>query len=89
MKSILHTVLSAPVLAWQDCLKTTGVKLELLTDNDMLKMIEGGTRAGMFDAIHRYAKANHKHIIKNYDKNTESSYLEYLDSNNLYGWPMT
>ena len=32
--------LSAPGLAWQDCLKFTGVKLELSTDNDMLMMIE-------------------------------------------------
>ena len=32
--------LSAPGLAWQACLKKTGVKLELLTDNDMLMMVE-------------------------------------------------
>ena len=31
--------LSTPRLAWQDCLKMTGVKLELLTNNDMLMMI--------------------------------------------------
>ena len=34
--------LSAPELAWQACLKKTGVKLELLTGNDMLMMIEKG-----------------------------------------------
>ena len=36
--------LSAPGLAWQACLKKTGVKLELLTNNDMLIMNEKGIR---------------------------------------------
>ena len=36
--------LSASELAWQACLKETGVKLELLTDIDMLLMVEKGIR---------------------------------------------
>ena len=80
--------LSAPGLAWQACLKKTGVKLELLTDNDMLLMFEDGTRREMCHAIYRYAKANNEYM-KNYDENTESSSLEYLDANNLYGWAMS
>ena len=32
--------LSAPRLAWQACLKKTNIKLELLTDVDMLLMVE-------------------------------------------------
>ena len=73
---------SAPGLLWQACLKKTGVKLELLTDNDMLIMQEEGIRRKMCHAIYRYAKANNKYM-KSYDKNIESSYLEYLDANNL------
>ena len=74
--------LSAPGLAWQACLKKTEVKLELLTDYHMLLMMEEGIRGGMCQSKHRYAKANNK-FMKNYDKNIESSYVTYLDANNL------
>ena len=80
--------LSAPGLAWQACFIKTGVKLELLTNIDMPIMIEKGIRSGICHAINRYAKANNKHM-KNYDKNKESSYLMYLDANNLCGWAMS
>ena len=84
----LDPIYSAPGLAWQACLKKTGVKLELVTDHDMLLMIEKGIMGGICQAIHRYAKANNRYM-KTYDKNSESSYIEYLDGNNLYGWAMS
>ena len=80
--------LSAPGLAWQAYLKKTNVELKLLTDSDKLLMFENGIRGGMCNAIHRYAKANNKYM-KNYNKNAESSFIEYLDANNLYGWAMS
>ena len=44
--------LTAPGLAWQACLKKTGIKLELLTDVDMLLMVEKETRGGTCHAIY-------------------------------------
>ena len=75
---------SLPGLAWQACLKKTNVELELLTDYDMLLMLEEGIRGGICHAIQRYAKANNKYM-KDYDKKKKPSYIQYLDANNLYG----
>ena len=52
--------LSAPGLAWQACLKKTEVKLEFLTDVDMLLMVEKGITGGISYAIYKYTKANNK-----------------------------
>ena len=73
--------LSATGLAWETCLKKR-------KDIDMLLMVEKGTRGGICQAIHKYAKANNKYV-KNCDKDIISSYLMYLDANNLYGWAMS
>ena len=54
----------------------------------MLLMFEKGMRGGISQAIHKYAKANNNKYIKNYNKNLTSSYLMYLDANNVYGWAM-
>ena len=81
-------VVSLPGLAWQACLKKTNVELELLTDYDMLLMVEEGIRGGIFHAIQRYAKANNKYM-NDYDKKNKLSYIQYLDANNLYDKAMT
>ena len=80
--------LSVPGLAWQAALKKTEVKLELLTDIDMLLMVENGIRGRICHAVHQFAKANIKYL-KHYDKNEESSYLKYCNVNNLHGWGMS
>ena len=64
--------------------KKTKVKLDLLIGIDMLLMIENDVRGEICHSIYRYAKANNKYM-KDYDKNKESSYLQYWDVNNLYG----
>ena len=69
--------LSAPGLVWQACFKKE-VKIGLLTNVDMLLMVQKGIRGGMCHPIHRYAKVNNKYM-KNYDKNKEPSYVQYLD----------
>ena len=51
-------------------------------------MIEEGIRGGICHSIHQYAKANNKYM-KNYNNNEESSYIQYLDANNLYDWEMS
>ena len=54
----------------------------------MLLMVEEGIRGGMCHSIYQYAKPNNKYM-KNYNNNEESSYIQYLDTNNLYGWAMS
>ena len=78
---------TSPGLAWKACLKKMGVRLELLTDPDMLLMFEKGIRGGITQAVH-HAKANNKYMGEKYNPKEESSFLMYLDANNLYGWAM-
>ena len=80
---------TSPGLAWQACLKKTGVKLELLTDLDILLMFEHGIRGGIPQAVHQYAKTNNKYMGNKFNDEEQSRFLQYLDANNLYGWAMS
>ena len=73
-------------LEWQAASKKIQAELKLLTDADMLLMIEKGIRGGICNTIHRYAKADKN--MSHYDENKESSYLNYRDVYNLHGWVM-
>ena len=78
---------TSPGLAYDAALKTTGVRLELLSDPDMLLMFERATRGGVAMISHRHGKANNPYMT-DYDSSQPTKYLTYLDANNLYGWAM-
>ena len=80
---------TAPGLSWDVALKVTEVELELLSDPDMLLMVEKGIRGGVFMISHRYRKSNNKYMGTRYDASKPSTYITYLDANNLYGWAMS
>ena len=66
----------------------TGVKLEKIFDIDMYLFIEKGLRGGISYIAKRYAKANNKYM-SDYDLEKPSTFITYLDKNNLYGWTMS
>ena len=78
---------TAPGLAWDAMLKMTKINLELLSDVDMLLMVEKGIRGGISIISNRYGKANNKYM-KDFNKLELIKFLIYLDANNLYGWAM-
>ena len=80
---------SAPGLGWDAALKIIKVQLELLSDPDMLLMIESGIRGGIATISHRHAKANNEYMGTEFDPTNDSKFISYLDANNLYGWAMS
>ena len=65
---------SGPGLSWDDI--------------DQYLFIEKGARGGISYIVKRYAKANNKYI-SDYDSNKQSTFMTYLDKNNLHGWAVT
>ncbi len=81
--------LTTPSLAWDAAPLQTKIKLELISNQEILPMIEKSKSGGLtFVGAKRYAKANNKHMGDSYDPKQESSYIAYVDANNLYGWAM-
>ena len=74
--------LSVPGLAWQVCLKKTGIELKSITNIDVLLMIEKEIKGGICHVLVRYGKANNKYM-KDYNKDAEELFLQYDDANNL------
>ena len=79
---------SSPGLSWEAMLKMTDVKLEKISDIDKHYFIEKGSRGGISYIAKRYAKENNKYM-SNYDSNKPSTFITYLDKNNLHGWTMS
>ena len=80
---------TAPGLAWDAALKVTEVKLELLSDIDMLLMVEKGIRGGVSMISNRYGKSNNKYMGDKFVASELCKYITYLDANNLYGWAIS
>ena len=79
---------SSPGLSWDAMLKTTGVKLEKISDIDKYLLIEKGLRGGISYIAKRYAKANNNYTENN-DPKKQSTFITYMDMNNLYGRAMS
>ena len=74
-----------PEIRHKECkLCPDDLRLELLTDIDMLLMVEKGIRRGISQAVKRYAKANNKYMKGLYNPDELSIYLQYVDPINLY-----
>jgi len=81
---------TAPGLSFDACLKMTAVRLELLTDPDMLLFFEKGIRGGVATITNRLSTANNKYLPPEiYDATKPSTFIQYYDANNLYGWAMS
>ena len=79
---------NSPELNWDVILKMTGVKLEKISDIDIYLFIEKRLRGGISYIAKRHAKADDKYM-KDYDPKQPSTFINYLDINNLYGWAMS
>ena len=77
-----------PNFAFDAMLKMTGVEIDLIYDQEMYEMIEAGLRGGMCMVSTKKVEANNQYMGEEYDKNRESSYINYFDANNLYGLSM-
>ena len=80
--------LTLPNYSWNAFLSLTGAKLQQIHKKEMYEMIEHGLRGGMTQCSLKKVEANNKYMNEDYDKSKPSSYISYLDANNLYGLAM-
>ena len=80
---------TAPGLAWDAMLKMTSIELDLISDVDMLSMIERQTRGELCSVVpNRHVKANNT-CLADYSPSQASIYVMYLDANKLYGFELS
>lgn len=79
---------TSPGLAWDAAWRKMGIRLELLSDPNML-MFENGIRGGVSMITKSYAEANNKYMGDWYNPEKPSIFIPYLDANNLYGYAMS
>ena len=79
---------SSPRLSWDAMLKMTNIELEKISHIDKYLFIEKGLRGGISYIAKRYAKANNEYL-DDYDPKTPSTFISYLDMNNLYVWAVS
>ena len=75
---------TSPGLAWDSCLKMTGIRSDLITDMEQMLFVEKGLKGGISIITQRHAVANNP-LVPNYDPSKKSKYIIYLDCNNFYG----
>ena len=80
--------MSLPGFSWDAMLKMTGVQLEYMTDLSMYTFIEDNLRGGVTTTNHRHFKANNQYL-DDFSSEEPSSFIHYVDSNNLYGASMS
>lgn len=78
---------TAPGFSWDAMLLYTNVKLELVNNLEIYPMLEKGVRGGLAQCTLRHATPNNKYL-SDFDCSRPTSYLIYLDCNNLYGFAM-
>ncbi len=79
---------SAPQLSWDAMLKMTDCSLDLISDSEMFRMLDGSLRGGISMISKRYSKANNPRMSQ-YDPSQPEKHIAYWDANNLYGWAMS
>ena len=79
---------SCPGLSCDAMSKMIDVKLEKISRTDKYLFIEKVSREGISYIAKRYAKATNKYM-NGYDSEKPSTFISYLDKNNLYRWTMS